>query len=63
MADDSDNENQLFRVVYSGYNMYLIQSYNESVLGYDLAEDGTPAGRAVFSRPYDSIEDSRLENG
>ena len=48
MADDSDNENQLFRVVYSGYNMYLIQSYNESVLGYDLAEDGTPAGRAVF---------------
>ena len=61
MADDSDNENQLFRVVYSGYNMYLIQSYNESVLGYDLAEDGTPAGRAVFSRPYDSIEDSRLE--
>ena len=61
MADDSDNENQLFRIVYSGYNMYLIQSYNESVLGYDLAEDGTPAGRAVFSRPYDSIEDSRLE--
>ena len=61
MADDSDNENQLFRVVYGGYNMYLIQSYNESVLGYDLAEDGTPAGRAVFSRPYDSIEDSRLE--
>ena len=61
LADDSDNENQLFRLVYAGYNTYLIQSYNEAVLGYDLGDDGTPSGRVVLSRPYDAIADGTME--
>lgn len=61
LRDESDSENQLFRVVYTGYNMYLIQAYNESVLGYDFNEDGSMAGNAVFARSYESFEDSRQE--
>lgn len=61
MRDESDNENQLFRVVYVKSNTYLLQTYNESVLGFDLGEDGTAEGASVLSRSYDAIEDSRLE--
>lgn len=61
LREESDNTNQLFRVVYAGYNMYLIQSYNESVLGFDVNEDGSTDGNAIFVRPYDAVADSRLE--
>lgn len=60
MRDESDSVNQLFRVVYSGYNTYLLQSYNESVLGFDLAEDGTANGKALYTKPYAAFEDSRF---
>ena len=60
LRDESDNTNQLFRIVYAGFNMYLIQSYNESVLGFDVNEDGSTDGNAIFARPYDAVADSRL---
>ena len=37
----SDSKNQLFRIVYVSYNRYLLQAYNEDVVGYDLKDDGT----------------------
>ena len=60
MRDESDNENQLFRLVYVQSNTYLIQTYNESVVGFDLDEQGQAVGVAVMSRPYDAVADSRL---
>lgn len=60
MRDESDNENQLFRLVYVQSNTYLIQTYNESVVGFDLDENGQAEGAAVLSRPYDAVADSRL---
>lgn len=60
MRDESDNENQLFRLVYVHSNTYLIQTYNESVVGFDLDEQGQAVGVAVMSRPYDAVADSRL---
>ena len=62
MRDESDNENQLFRIVYVKSNTYLIQAYNEAVLGFDLDEDGEVAGVSVYARPYEAVEDSRLES-
>lgn len=61
MKDKSDSTNQLFRIIYAGTDMYLIQAYNESVLGFDLNADGTSNGPAVIARPYEEFEDSRLE--
>lgn len=61
MREESDNENQLFRVVYVKSNTYLLQTYNESVVGFDLGDNGTAEGTAVLSRSYDAVEDSRLE--
>lgn len=61
MRDESDSENQLFRIVYVKSNTYLIQTYNESVLGFDLNDAGNAEGVSVLARPYDAIEDSRLE--
>ena len=59
LRDVSDNNNQLFRVVYTGYNMYLIQAYNESVLGFEIAEDGSINGNAVEVKPYEEFTDNR----
>lgn len=61
MRDESDSENQLFRIVYVRSNTYLIQTYNESVLGFDFNDAGNAEGVAVLARPYDAVEDSRLE--
>ena len=61
MREESDNENQLFRVIYVKSNTYLIQTFNESVLGFDLHEDGSAEGAPVVARPYESFEDSRVE--
>ena len=62
MADESDDVNQLFRIVYVQSNTYLLQAYNESVVGFDLNEEGTAEGQAVLARSYDQVEDSRLES-
>ena len=62
MRDESDSENQLFRIVYVQSNTYLIQTYNESVVGFDLDSNGEAVGASVYSRPYDAVEDSRLES-
>lgn len=61
MKDKSDSTNQLFRIIYAGNNMYLIQAYNEAVLGFDLNEDGSANGPAIVARAYEEFEDSRLE--
>lgn len=61
LRDESDSTNQLFRVVYTGYNMYLLQTYNESVFGFDINEDGNFEGNAIFARPYEDFADSRQE--
>ena len=61
MKDKSDSTNQLFRIIYAGNDMFLIQAYNEAVLGFDLNADGTANGPAVIARPYEEFEDSRLE--
>lgn len=59
MRDESDSTNQLFRVVYAGYNMYLLQCYNETVVGFDVNEDGSKDGNAVLGRLYEEVDDSR----
>lgn len=61
MKDKSDSTNQLFRIIYAGNNTFLLQAYNEAVLGFDLNEDGTSNGPAIVARPYEDFEDSRLE--
>ena len=61
MRDESSSENQLFRFVYVRSNTYLIQAYNESVVGFDLDADGQAVGTSVLARPYDDVSDSRLE--
>ena len=61
MQDESDNTYQLFRIIYSGFNMYLIQSYDETVIGFDVNEDGSINGNAVLSRGYEEVEDNRRE--
>lgn len=61
MKDKSDSTNQLFRIIYAGNDMFLLQAYNEAVLGFDLNADGTANGPAVVARPYEEFEDSRLE--
>lgn len=60
MREKSDNNNQLFRIIYAGNDMYLIQAYNEAVLGFDLNEDGSSNGPAIVVRPYEEFTDSRL---
>lgn len=60
MRDESDSQNQLFRIVYVKSNTYLIQAYNEDVAGFDLDADGTAVGKAILVRPYDAVSDSRL---
>ena len=62
MREESDSENQLFRIIYVRSNTYLIQTFNESVLGFDLHEDGSAEGAPVVARPYDSFGDSRVES-
>lgn len=56
---DEENSNQLFRVIYAGYNMYLIQAYNEMVLGYELKDDGTWQGMPLKAKLYSDYEDSK----
>lgn len=62
MRDESNSENQLFRIIYVKSNTYLLQAFNESVVGFDLDADGTAVGKSVLVRPYDAVEDSRLES-
>lgn len=61
MRNESDNKNQLFRLVYVRSSTYLLQTYNESVVGFDLGDNGTAEGMPVLSRSYDAVDDSRLE--
>ena len=56
MRKESDNKNQLFRIVYVKNNIYLLQTYNESVLGFDPDENGKAIGQAVLSRPYKELK-------
>ena len=58
----SDSKNQLFRIVYVSYNRYLLQAYNEDVVGYDLKDDGTADGNPLLVRNYSDVKDSRLES-
>ncbi len=62
MREESDSNNQLFRIVYVKSNVYLIQTYDESVIGFDLDENGEAVGTAVLARDYESVEDSRLKS-
>lgn len=62
MRDESDSENQLFRIIYVKSNTYLIQAFNESVVGFDLNAEGKAEGQPVLVRPYDAVQDSRLES-
>lgn len=59
LRDVSDNVNQLFRVVYTGYNMYLIQAYNDNILGYDYVDGDVINGKAIVVKPYADFADSR----
>ena len=58
----SDSTNQLFRIVYVSYNRYLLQAYNEDVIGFDLKEDGSADGNPLLVRNYSEVKDSRLES-
>ena len=58
----SDSTNQLFRIVYVSYNRYLLQAYNEDVVGFDLKEDGSADGNPLLVRNYSELKDSRLES-
>ncbi len=58
----SNKKEQLFRIVYVRSNTCLIQACDESVLGFDLLQDGTAEGMHIISRPYKDLKDSRLES-
>lgn len=62
MRDESDSENQLFRIVYVKSNVYLLQTYNELVVGFDLNSNGEAEGVSAYARPYDAVEDSRFNS-
>lgn len=62
MREESSNVNQLFRIVYVKKGTYLIQTYDESCIGFDLDNNGEAVGVSVLSRPYDAVADSRLES-
>jgi len=60
LRKEGDSKNQLFRVVYAGYNTYLLQAYDERLLCFE-AEDGNAAeGEVIRAQAYDEVEDSRL---
>lgn len=61
VKDKSDSTNQLFRIIYAGNDMFLIQAYNENVLGFCLNEDGSSNGPAIITKAYEEFEDSRFE--
>lgn len=56
----SDNANQLFRVRYAGYNTYLIQTYNENVLGFVLDNDSPKNGQVIVARPYEEFANKQV---
>ena len=58
----SDSTNQLFRIVYVSYNRYLLQAYNEDVVGFDLKDDGSADGNPLLVRNYSDVKDSKLES-
>lgn len=51
----SDNVNQLFRIRYAGYNTYLVQAYNENVIGYELDGNNPKNGQLIVARPYEDF--------
>lgn len=51
----SDNVNQLFRIRYAGYNTYLVQAYNENVIGYELKGNNPKNGQLIVARPYEDF--------
>lgn len=61
LREDSENVNQLFRIVYTGGNRYLIQCYNEKIIGFELGENESTNGRAICAKAYEEYEDSRFE--
>ncbi len=52
----NDNLNQLFRVRYAGYNTYMIQTYNDCVLGFVLDGDSPKDGQSIVARPIEEFE-------
>lgn len=56
LRNESDNENQLFRIVYGGYNTYFIQTHNELMLGFEPGEDGSVNGKAIHAYDYETVE-------
>lgn len=57
VSDVNNSNNQLFRVRYAGYNTYMVQTYDESVLTFSAREDGSTNGVAVKALPYESVAD------
>lgn len=62
MKSESKNKNQLFRIIYVDSTTFLLQTYNESVVGMNVDRKGQADGMAVLSRPYDEVKDSRMES-
>lgn len=59
VTDVSNNNNQLFRVRYGGYNTYMLQTYNEQLLTFTPKEDGKTNGVAINALAYEEISDRR----
>ena len=57
VTDVNSSNNQLFRVRYAGYNTYMFQAYDETLLSFAPKADGTTNGVAIKTQPYESISD------
>ena len=53
----SDSQNQLFRVRYGGYNLFIVQTSDESCLGAEPRDDGDFNGKYILSIPWEAYTD------
>lgn len=56
LRDRNDVPEEVFQIVYSGYNTYLIKTSSGGFLGFEVREDGTVDGSLVIVVPYDEFE-------
>lgn len=57
---ESKSKYQLFRIIYAGYNTYLLQTYDETLLCIEADGDKAADGTVVRAKKYEDAGDSRL---
>ena len=52
-----ESQNQLFRIRYAGYNLYILQAADEGCLGAEPRNDGDFNGKYILSIPWEAYVD------